>query len=174
MSIQQQLQRLDVDPEKLVESIAKRTVPGSSNQHLIKGLDSARGVLPDVIDDLNNWFEIVDVRIYNDRHIGIPMRYRWTIIRWADNGMDQWLIDRGWEQLPHLNADSRTREEDELEARYRKEFNGVVVDANFLVKFPERVFRKLNGEDIDRIQEKKAEEEARKKRRKRVLDRRRS
>lgn len=173
MSIQQQVEELDIDPEELVERIARNTVPGRSNDHLVDGLESARDILPDVIDDLNNWFEIVDVRVYSDVHIGVPMRYRWTIIRWAENDMDQWLMDNGWEHLPHLNADSRTRQENELEARYRKEFSGVVVDSNFLVRFPERVFRKLNGEELDRIREDKEKEEAKKERKRRVLERRR-
>lgn len=173
MSIQQQLNELGVDPREIAESVAKSTVPGRSNDPVIDGLRFSPKVVEDVIDDLNNWFEVVDVRVYNDVHIGIPMRYRWTIIRWADNDMDQWLMDNGWEQLPHLNADSRTREEDELEARYRKVYRGVVVDTNFLVKFPERVFRKLKGEDLDRVRENQRREEMIEERKNTILRRRR-
>lgn len=158
MSIREQLDELGVDTDELVDDLVRSTIPGGSNQPYYDGLDRATDLVPFVLDDLNNWFEIVDVRIYDDDHIAMPMRYRWSIVRWAENDMDQWLMDNGWEDLAHLNADSRTRQENEIEARYRKEFDGVTVDCNFIVLFPDVVFRKMNGEDLDRVKRKKEKE----------------
>lgn len=157
MSIGEVAEELDLDLEsqEVAEYIARQTVPGSRNTPMYEGLQRAVDVVPTVIQDLNNWFEIVDVRVLGEDHIGIPMRYRWTIIRWANQDMDQWLEDHGWEDMAHLNADSRTRQENELEARYRKQFGDVVVDCNFLVFFPDEVFEALSRDDIDNAKRKK-------------------
>lgn len=153
MSIQEQLEDVEIEAEGLADKLARNSIPGKSNRPVFDGLETAAEIVPEVIEDLNNWFEIVDVRIYNRNHIAIPMRYRWSIIRWARNDMDNWLMERGWKDMAHLNADSRRRIDNEMEARYRKNFDGIVVDTNFLVEFPDVVFRKLNGEDVEEIEE---------------------
>lgn len=127
----------------IAERVAKDTVPGLSNEEFIDLLSVSDNVVKQVINDLNNWFEIVQVHSFRERKIGIVMRYRWTIKRWVQNDMDDWLIDRGWELLPHLKADSRDHKENEMEARYRKEFNGVMVYVNLYVQITNDVFEAL-------------------------------
>lgn len=164
MSIREQVEELDVDvtAEEIANRISRETVPGPENDWLQDGIVSASQIMPLVVEDLNNWFYAIDLRVLDDTHIGIPMRYRWTIIRWAKNDMDSWLDNNGWNHVPHLNADSRTRQENELEARYRKNYGDITVDCNFLVEFPEVVFRKMNEGDLDRLKkQKKARREKR-------------
>lgn len=172
MSITEQVSEVGVDQdlEELVDSIVRGTVPGESNEKFNDGIDNASDIVPVVMDDLNNWFEIVEVRVINRDHISIPMRYRWTIIKWSNSDMDQWLIDRDWDLIHHRNADTRFREENELEARYRKEFDGITVDANFLVEFPDIVFRKINGDDISRVKEKVEKEEEKESRLRKLIN----
>lgn len=162
-----------ISEEELAEKIVRETAPGPSNEDLFNGLEVASILVPAVIDDLNNWFNILDVRILGERHIGIPMRYRWTIIRWANQDMDSWLLDNGWEDYAHLNADTDSREPNEMEARYRKEYDSVTVDANFLVEFPEIVFDKMNDRDVEDVQKKKHMEEMKRNTLQKVLDDRR-
>ena len=58
--------------------------------------------------------------------------------------MDKWLIDNGWEKLPHLMADSRQHEDNEMEARYYKKFGEWDVFVNIYVEFTEDVFEALS------------------------------
>lgn len=172
MSIQQAVEQkeeeLSIDFEEIIEDISKRTIPGPSNDDILGGLEVANVVVPKVIDDLNNWFYILDVRTYSSKKLGIPMRYRWSVIRWAENEMDDWLSKNGWEIMPHLNADSRFREEYEMEARYRKYFDNVEVDCNFLVEFPPEVFEEMADTNVDEVKKQK-ERERRREQRKREL-----
>jgi hypothetical protein len=160
MSIQSQAQELDVNVEELVGQVVRDTFPGPDNERIEDGMVNALGVFPVVVQDLNDWFYAVDLRVYDEDHIGIPMRYRWTIIRWAHNDMDHWLEKNGWTDAPHRNADSRTRRNDELEARYRKEYAGVQVDCNFLVHIPEVVFDKLNEKSNKSMKKRRMEQES--------------
>jgi len=157
MSITQQIDEIDADLDELAESLMQDTFPGPSNDKITDGLTRAMGVFPVVVQDLNNWFYAVDLRVYNGTHIGIPMRYRWTIIRWAQSDMDGWLEKNGWTDRPHRNADSYTREKNELEARYRKEYAGVTVDCNFLVHMPDVVFEKLQSRSSKSMKKRKKE-----------------
>ena len=135
-------------PLETANRIASQTVPGRSNTDIIEGLHDIPDVVDGFLEQTNGWFEILDVRVYRDDSIGIPCRYRWTIKRWAHNDMDQWLQDNGWELLPHLKADSKEHNENEMEARYRKEIKGYYVYANFFVEFTNDVFEALQ-EGID-------------------------
>lgn len=155
MSIQQQITGLDARVEDIAEEITRSTYPGPENDGVKRGLMKANAVFPVVVEDLRDWFYAVDVRVYGEDHIGIPMRYRWTIIRWAQQDMDHWLESHGWEDAPHRNADSYSRREDELEARYRKEYSGVTVDCNFLVHIPRVVFEKLNENSSKNMMDRK-------------------
>lgn len=127
-----------------VEQIVKDTIPGRSNDEIISLLNESGPVMSRVISNLNNWFELLEFHAFNDGTIGATFRYRWTIKRWAEQDMDMWLVDRGWEDLPHLKADSRDHLPNELEARYRKEFRGRMVYANFYVRITDDVFEALN------------------------------
>lgn len=135
-----------VNPSEISERIAEDTAPGKTNYPLIHSVEDVPQILEKVMDELNNWVEFLDVRVYRDEHIGIPCRYRWTIKRWAKNDMDQWLMDRGWESVGHLRADSRDHEPNELEARYRKRIDGYMVNVNIYVEFTEDVFERLQEE----------------------------
>lgn len=161
MSSEERLQLLleEESPEDVAKRVSENTLPGPSNDPFIDGLGNAMRVVPRVIVDLKNWFRIIDVRVHGEREIGMPMEYRWTIVRWAENEMDNWLIDRGWENIPHLKADTREREVNELEARYVKQFGEVDVFANFIVEFPDRVFRELNDSDIEEARERMEKEQ---------------
>jgi len=152
-----------VDIKSVAEDITRGTLPGPDNEPVMDGIGTAVGLVPRVVEDLNNWFNIVDVRIYDENHIGLPMRYRWSVIRWAHNDMDSWLRGQGWSQFGHLNADTRTRDEHEMEARYRKNYGDVTVDANFLVYFPDKVFSEMHEtsrKDIVNAGKKKKERKA--------------
>lgn len=162
-----------ITEEELVERIAQQTVPGPSNDDYFRGLELAHLLMPAIIDDLNNWFNIVGVRILGERHISFIARYRWTIIRWARQDMDSWLMNKGWEDHAHLNADTRDREVNEMEARYRNQYDSVTVDANFLVEFPEIVFEKLNDEDVEDAKKRKHERKMKRQTLQKVIDERR-
>lgn len=131
------------DIERLGEATKRATIPGRENAPLVNTADDLPDVLEAFVADTNNWFEVLDVRVYRNDNIGIPARWRWTIKRWVVNDMDQWLVDNGWSNIPHLKADSREHEERELEARYRKEFHGYQVWANFYVEFTDDVFEAM-------------------------------
>lgn len=130
----------------IAERIAGDTAPGKTNAALINNIRDVPLILNKVVEELNNWVEFIDVRVYRDGHIGIPCRYRWTIKRWAKNDMDGWMYSKGWEPVGHLRADSRDHESNELEARYRKEIDGYMVNVNIYVEFTEDVFQKMQDE----------------------------
>ncbi len=129
---------------EVAERIAAKTLPGDGNEALVNSVGEASDVMDDVVSDLNNWVEVIDARIFRGKVLGMPCRYRWTIKRWADSDMDKWLIDNGWEKLPHLMADSRQHEDNEMEARYYKKFGEWDVFVNIYVEFTEDVFEALS------------------------------
>lgn len=131
----------------VAERIAKKTAPGVSNRYFVNSLSDASAVVDEVADDLNNWVEFVDVRLFRGNVMGIPCRYRWTIKRWVSNDMDTWLNKNGWNRLPHLKADSRSHKDNEMEARYYKEFDGWDVFVNIYVEFTEDVFEEMGDEN---------------------------
>jgi len=159
MSIQEQIQQLESDPQELAEEVVRSTYPGPDNDTFKTGLRNAFTVFPVVVEDLNDWFYPVDVRVHDEEHVAMPMRYRWTIIRWAESQMDSWLERNGWEDFAHLNADTRKRRNDELEARYRKQYGGVTVDCNFLVYMPPEVFEALNERSDTNMAERQRRQE---------------
>ncbi len=140
--------------------IAGNTIPGEDNGEFPSSLSDAAGVVDDFIEETNNWFEIVDVRVYRGDEIGLPCRYRWTIKRWVSNEMDSWLMSNGWERIAHLKADSREHRDNEMEARYRKEIDGYTVHLNAYVEFTSDVFRAMkNGNPIKRAEEQRQRKE---------------
>lgn len=161
--------------ESTADRIARETIPRGDNEGILASLWNVHDVVEDFIDETNNWFEILDVRVYKSGVIGIPCKYRWTIVRWAKNDMDQWLLDNGWDDVAHLAADSREREDNELEARYVKEIGGHMVNATFLVEFPDRVFEEMNDKNgMERAKEKSRERTANQTAKNRILQARRS
>jgi len=162
------------DIDEISDRIARNTMPGDTNEQFISTICEAEEAVRKMDEDLNSWFEILDVRIYPRRVIGVPARFRWTIKRWVHHDMDQWLLDNGWEWIAHRKADSDEHEENEMEARYRKDFEGFGVHCNFYVEFTEDVFESLeHGDYIHRadMEEKRRErvEEMREERRRRRL-----
>lgn len=141
---------------EVAERIAGNTIPGRSNSEVVNNIRGVDEVVQSFIEDVNNWFEVVDVRIYRGGEVGVPCRYRWTIKRWASNDMDQWLMDNGWELLHHRKADSKEHRSNEMEARYRKEIEGRQVYANIYVEFTEDVFEALQGGQAIKSAEEKA------------------
>lgn len=143
---------------EVVERIAEKTIPGSDNSELVESVGGLPDVLEEIIDDLNNWVEIVDVRVFRGKVIGIPMRYRWTIKRWANSDMDRWLLDNDWDNIAHLKADSRKHEDNEMEARYYKEFGEWDVFVNIYVEFTEDVFNALEENSVNTIERERSGE----------------
>jgi len=127
--------------------VARDTVPGKSNSEIVSHLSGIDEITRSFVEELNNWIEIIDVRVYRDGSIGIPCRFRWTIKRWASVDMDRWLLDNGWELIHHRRADSYSHEPNEMEARYAKEIEGATVYANIYVEFTEDVFRAMNEDN---------------------------
>jgi hypothetical protein len=144
---------------EVAERIAGNTIPGRSNSKVVNNIRGVDEVVQSFIEDINNWFEIVDVRVYRDGKIGLPCRYRWTIKRWASNDMDQWLMDNGWELLHHRKADSKEHRSNEMEARYRKEIEGREVYANMYVEFTEDVFEALQEDSVIKSAEENVQRE---------------
>ena len=154
---------------EIARRVALDTAPGKSNEELVKSAEELPETLREVRAELGNWVEFIDVRTYRDKRIGIPCRYRWTIKRWVQQDMDQWLLDHGWQQIAHLKAYSREHQPNEMEARYRKEINGYTVHVNIYVTFTEDVFEMLEtGEPIRAAKEKKERKDAVRKLRERV------
>lgn len=131
----------------ILDSRARRIVPGKENKQFPDQLRDTAEIVEQVKDDLNNWIEVIDVRLYRNKKIGIPCNWRWTIKRWVAHGMHEWLIDSGWTRENHRRADSYEHEDHELEARYKKEYSGYTVYVNFHVEFTEDVFRKLQEQN---------------------------
>ena len=121
------------------------TVPGDSNDGVFTGLNKASSIAREVQGELNNWIDIIDVRVYGDSVMSICCEYRWTIVRWANSGMEDYMEDNDWSVNPHRLADTHLREENQMEARYMKEVDGMWVYINILVEFPEWVFDELEG-----------------------------
>ena len=132
-----------LDALRSAQRIAQDTAPGKRNSVVLHELEDVHSVVDSFIEELNNWVEIIDVRTYRNKKIGIPCRYRWTIKRWVVNDMDQWLVDNGWMKNAHLRADSKEHRKNEMEARYSKEIEGYTVYANIYVEFTEDVFDSL-------------------------------
>jgi len=149
---------------KRAKELARDTPPGKPNSTFIENIGGVEGAVEKVVDELNNWIQIVDVRLHRDRKIGIACKYRWTIKRWAHHDMDQWLHDNGWEIMPHRKADSYEHRDNEMEARYRKEIDGYLVHVNIHVEFTNDVFEALKEGNPIRRSKKKMErkEKARK------------
>jgi len=124
----------------------RRIVPGKENKQFPKKLEDAAKIVPQVKDDLNNWVEIIDVRTYRNDKIGIPCKWRWTIKRWAAQDMDNWLMKTGWTRENHRRADSYDHEDNELEARYKREYSGYTVYINIHVEFTDEVFEALEDQ----------------------------
>lgn len=148
--------------EELAEVVTKRTIPGKDNDPYFEGLEAASRVVPKVVDGLNNWFEIVHVSVYGPDHIGIPMKFRWTMEKFSKARLHDWILEEGWEIIHHLNADTRERVDHEMEARYRKEVDGVTVDVNLIVEFTEDVFDALGAEAVDRGRKRQESKEEKK------------
>lgn len=146
-NLEQELELEEEDEFKryseVVERITEKTIPGVDNSTLVDSISGLPDVVDDVISDLNNWVEVVDVRVFRGKVVGIPMRYRWTIKRWASSDMDKWLLDNGWDKLAHLKADSKEHRDNEMEARYYKKFGDWDVFVNIYVEFTEDVFKAL-------------------------------
>lgn len=144
----------------LASKVARETAPGKGNDEIVASLQDLPGVVESFVEDTNNWFEVIDVRTHRNGNIGIPCRYRWTIKRWVVNDTDTWLIDNGWDQLAHLFADSKEHEENEMEARYRKEIDGYTIWMNAYVEFTNDVFEAMQkGEPIQSVEEKREKRE---------------
>lgn len=135
----------------IADRLSRSTVPGKRNVDIINSITESADVVGEAIRELNNWVEVVDVRIYRGKKIGIPCRYRWTIRRWAENSMDAWMMENGWMKNNHLMGDSRDHEANESEHRFSKEFGGWTVYVNIWVEWTDDVFDELNGRGgIDR------------------------
>lgn len=134
-----------------VEDIASRSLSGRSNEYFKGSPVLVAGKIDEFMEETNNWFEILDVRIYRDFEIGLPCRYRWTIRRWAYVDMDSWLLKNGWHMHPHTMADSDKHKENELEARYVKQYGKFSIYANFYVEFTDDVFEALNEGTIENL-----------------------
>ena len=164
-----QKQKLTDKEREVADRVASATIPGTSNMGIFKGLQKAVKVSQLVEDELNNWIDIIDARVYGENMMSIAAKYRWTIYRWASNDMEGYMSDNGWDVDPHRLADSHTREENQMEARYRKEFDDMWVYINILVLFPDRAFKELNAkESYEQTKEKKIEEKKRESRKKKV------
>jgi hypothetical protein len=140
---QEQPDRRGRSAEQVSRQIAEDTSPGLRNSDIVASIGTSQKAVRDFIVDTNNWFEVVDVRVYRDDSVGIPCRYRWTIKRWVQNDMDSWLKDNGWVLAPHRRADSKEHEDNYMEARYKKQYGDITVYANFWVEFTEDVFDAL-------------------------------
>lgn len=160
-----QEQEFTTREEEIADRIASSTIPGTSNSGVFEGLEKAKRVAQLVENDLNNWIKIIDFRVYSDSVMSICADYRWTIYRWASNDMESFMAENDWVVMPHRLADSHDRDENEMEARYRKKFGDVWVYINIHVLFPDRAFRELNGKESyekmkqKRIREKKLDAE---------------
>jgi hypothetical protein len=156
--------------EQIADSIVSSTIPGSSNSGIFDGLQRASRVAELVEDDLNNWVDILDVRVYGENIISICSEYRWTIYRWASHDMEDYMQDNGWQVEPHRLADTHLREEDQMEARYKKQFGDTWVYINILVLFPERAFDELNAEEsYKQTKEKKIKEKEQESKKRRLM-----
>lgn len=140
-----ELKQGNLDEDSVAKDIALRTVPGPDNSGLLDGLTKSREICETVLDELNNWIYIVDCRVYSESVIGISAKYRWTIKRWGVNETDSFLLENGWENNPHRFADSRFREEDEMEARYSKKIDGINVHINIHVEFPQDILNEMSN-----------------------------
>jgi hypothetical protein len=150
-------QKLETD-EEIADKVVASTIPGSPNTGIFEGIRKAEGVLSAVQRDLNNWIDILDFRVYGENMMSVCAEYRWTIYRWGSNDMQDFMLDQGWTIEHHRLADTHLRDEDQMEARYKKKFGDVWVYINILVYFPERAFRELNGEEaVDEVKQKKME-----------------
>lgn len=153
-----QIQLDEDDIDSLIWKLSSDTFPGKDNVKFMEGMGELSDVVTRFVLDTNNWFEIIDVRLYRDNYIGIPCRFRWTIKRWANNDIDSWLKRNGWILDPHLRADSREHEDHEMEARYIKEYGDYTVAANMYVEFTEDVIRKMQNKGYyNKVEEKKRE-----------------
>jgi len=160
-------QRFQSKEMEIADRVASVTIPGESNMAIFKGLQRAAEIAQLVEDDLNNWIDIIDARVYGENMMGIAAEYRWTIYRWGSNDMEGYMADNGWNADPHRLADSYKREEDQMEARYRKKFGDMWVYINILVLFPDRAFDELNAkESYEQTKEKKIEEKEQQSRKK--------
>jgi len=153
--------RLERDKQEGITSrIASLTIPGESNDDVLNTVEAAAEVLPEYIEQMNNWVRVLDVRCIKGGQIAIPARYRWTIKRWAKNDMDGWMLDNGWSLEHHLKADSRQHRDNELEARYKKEINDWPVYTNIYVPFTEDVFEELSkGGHVKKARQKRDRKE---------------
>lgn len=155
--------------EKIADNIVASTIPGSSNQGIFDGLSRAKRVAEAVQDDLNNWIDIIDVRVHGKNVISVCAEYRWTIYRWASHNMEDYMNDNGWQVEPHRLADTHSRDEDQMEARYKKKFGDTWVYINILVLFPERAFEELNAKESYRqTKEKKIEDKKQESRKRKI------
>lgn len=162
MSTEQKERRLREVKSKAnrAKQIASVTVPGKSNDNYVETARDLPEVLEEVEDSLNNWFEVIEVTIHDGGIIGISMRYRWSVERWAANDMDSWLEQTGWDHVAHRNADTHERERHEIEARYMKEYMGYDVRANFLVPFTNRALdRLMSNRGVDKARRKMERDE---------------
>lgn len=129
-----------------LDDILQDTAPGPRNQSIIDFSGNV-GEMLGVFDEITfGWFIIEKVHVY-DGFIGITASYRWTVERWAELSVDSMLMNSGWEHSPHLYADWREIEEDELQVRYKTEILGADVYANFLVEMTERAFEVLSYDE---------------------------
>ena len=181
MSTSKRVERLidevdeEISDQEVIDNIVRATVPGTENTGIFKGLEKAEAIARIVENDLNNWIDIIDFRVYGENLMSIACEYRWTIVRWAENDMDEWLQNNGWHLDAHRLADTHQRDENQMEARYKKEYEGTWVYVNILVDFPERVFDVINEEEtLEEAERRKNMQKQRKERRSRVLEERRN
>lgn len=137
--------------------VERASIPGRDNQYSLSMLESARDVVEQFIEETNDWFEIEKVHVYPENKVGITAKFRWTIERFVSAEVEDVIMDAGYGVAPHLEANWRDVQPNEIEYRARKQEGGVRVFVNLLIEMTDRAFDSLDEQEPIEIEQKREE-----------------
>lgn len=148
---------MPVEHIERAKEVEKASIPGEDNDYTLEMLERAQTITKNFIEDTNDWFEIEKVHVYPENKIGITAKFRWTIERFIAAEVEDVIMDAGYGVAPHLEADWRDVQENEIEYRARKQEGGTRVFLNLLIEMTDRAFEALNNQEEIEIERTRAE-----------------
>lgn len=127
--------------------VERASIPGEDNGYTLDMLEEARTIVEQFVEETNDWFEIEKVHIYPENKVGITAKFRWTIERFVAAEVEDVIMDAGYGIAPHLEANWRDVQPNEIEYRARKQERGIRVFVNLLIEMTDRAFDSLEKQE---------------------------
>lgn len=137
--------------------VERMSMPGKDNLYTLSMLEIARDVVDEFIEETNDWFEIEKIHVYPENKVGITAKFRWTIERFIAAEVEDVIMGAGYGIAPHLEANWRDVQPNEIEYRARKQENGVRIFVNLLIEMTDRAFDALDEQKSFELEKERGE-----------------